>query len=205
MNVQNWFAGATAPDVAVYIVAAAMTLIGAIVVVSVRNPVRAALGLVVTLFGVAVLFVELKATFLAAVQVIVYAGAIVVLFLFVIMLLGVDRPEPISRNRFRFGQPIAVLVGMAIVALSLVIGEKGWRHTGKPSQGGALSGDGLNVEKLADSLFTQYLFLFEATSLLLVIAVVGAVVFARRSARVEEHRDGGIEYAETQSDEDKKS
>ncbi|HEV2360656.1 MAG TPA: NADH-quinone oxidoreductase subunit J, partial [Acidimicrobiales bacterium] len=83
--------GATIPDALTFVVAGAISLIGAIGVVLLRNPVHAALSLVATLFGMAVLFVEQDAQFLAAVQVIVYAGAIVVLFLFVIMLLGVDR------------------------------------------------------------------------------------------------------------------
>ena len=73
-----------------------MILVGAIGVVTSRNPVHAALSLVMTLFGVAVLFIEQQADFLAAVQIIVYAGAIVVLFLFVIMFLGVDRAEDIK-------------------------------------------------------------------------------------------------------------
>ena len=77
----------------VFLVAAAICLAGALGVVTSKNPVHSALSLVATLFGIAVLFVAQEANFLAAVQVIVYAGAIVVLFLFVIMLLGVDRPR----------------------------------------------------------------------------------------------------------------
>lgn len=192
------FDHATIPDMVVFAVASFMVLAGAITVVLARNPIYSALGLVVTLFGVAVLFVEQNAQFLAAVQVIVYAGAIVVLFLFVIMLLGVDRTEPISRNRVRFAQPFAVLVAMAFVALAIAIGHKSWRATGAASQGGHLDGEGSNVAKLADSLFTQYLFLFEVTSLLLVIAVVGAVVLARRPREIvadlpEEDEDDDIE------------
>ena len=80
-------------DTLVFIVAAAICLTGALGVILARNPVHSALMLVMTLFGIAVLFVAQEAHFLAAVQVIVYAGAIVVLFLFVIMLLGVDRAQ----------------------------------------------------------------------------------------------------------------
>ena len=86
----------TWPDILVFAAAAAVILVGAIGVVTSRNPVHAALSLVMTLFGVAVLFIEQEADFLAAVQIIVYAGAIVVLFLFVIMFLGVDRAEDIK-------------------------------------------------------------------------------------------------------------
>src|SRR5438874_13803453 len=96
---------ATAPDVLVFVVAAAVVLVGAFGVILSRNPVHAALMLVMTLFGVAVLFVEQQANFLAAVQVIVYAGAIVVLFLFVIMLLGVDKEEAIAVDPLKGQRP----------------------------------------------------------------------------------------------------
>ena len=95
---------ATWPDILVFAAAAAVILVGAIGVVTSRNPVHAALSLVLTLFGVAVLFIEQEADFLAAVQIIVYAGAIVVLFLFVIMFLGVDRSEDITVEPLS-GQP----------------------------------------------------------------------------------------------------
>jgi NADH-quinone oxidoreductase subunit J len=83
-------------ELVVFVLASAMMLIGAFGVITRRNPVHAALSLVLTLFGVAVHFVALEAYFLAAVQIIVYAGAIVVLFLFVIMLLGVDKAEDLQ-------------------------------------------------------------------------------------------------------------
>ena len=95
-DVTNLLAAATIPDAITFAIAAAICVVGAFGVVLARNPVHSALMLVMTLFGVAVLFVEENAQFLAAVQVIVYAGAIVVLFLFVIMLLGVDRSEAIE-------------------------------------------------------------------------------------------------------------
>ena len=85
-------------DAAVFIVAATIILVGALGVVLRSNPVHCALSLVMTLFGIAVLFIAQEAQFLAAVQVIVYAGAIVVLFLFVIMLLGVDSAEDLQRR-----------------------------------------------------------------------------------------------------------
>ena len=97
----------TIPDVGVFAVAAAIIVAGAIGVVVARNPVHSALMLVMTLFGVAVMFVLQQASFLAAVQVIVYAGAIVVLFLFVIMFLGVDREEDIAKEKLRGQRPLA--------------------------------------------------------------------------------------------------
>ncbi|MGH9267825.1 MAG: NADH-quinone oxidoreductase subunit J family protein, partial [Acidimicrobiales bacterium] len=97
-------------DIGVFAVSAVAVLAGAIGVVASRNPVHAALSLVLTLFGIAVLFVAQQAHFLAAVQVIVYAGAIVVLFLFVIMLLGVDRHESLD-DPLPFQRPIAIASG----------------------------------------------------------------------------------------------
>jgi NADH-quinone oxidoreductase subunit J len=156
-----------------------LALIGAAGVLTMRNPVHAALFLVQTLFGVAVLFVSLQAHFLAAVQIIVYAGAIVVLFLFVIMLLGVDKSD-LKAPEILKGQRVmaAVLGGIALVELLLIsrvnvaLGAKGGS--------GSLDGAGTNVEKLSEAVFTKFLFPFEITSILLVIAVVGAVLLSRK-------------------------
>ena len=104
----------------VFLVAGGACIVGALGVVLNSNPVHAALSLVGTLFGIAVLFIAQEAHFLAAVQVIVYAGAIVVLFLFVLMLLGVDRAEDLSIEPLGGGQRIAaVIVGLAVLALPL--------------------------------------------------------------------------------------
>src|ERR1700716_311052 len=100
----------------VFVVASAIVLLGALGVVLARNPVHAALSLVLTLFGVAILFVAQQAHFLAVVQVIVYAGAIVVLFLFVIMLLGVDRAENLEAEPLVGQRPAAIGVGVAALA-----------------------------------------------------------------------------------------
>src|SRR5438067_10043759 len=114
---------ATAPDIGVFVVAAAVVIVGALGVVFSRNPVHAALMLVMTLFGVAVLFVEQNAQFLAAVQVIVYAGAIVVLFLFVIMLIGVDREENIEAEPLRGQRPAAIAIGLMLLVLVWLLGH----------------------------------------------------------------------------------
>ena len=177
--------GATKVDALVFVLSAIIVLAGAIGVVIARNPVHSALMLVMTLFGVAVLFVAQEAHFLAAVQVIVYAGAIVVLFLFVIMLIGVDREENIQADPLRGQRTLAILLGVIALAEILLLARgTGWA-TGAEAVAGPSGGPGSNVEKLARSIFTTYLLPFEITSVLLVIAVVGAVVLARRTGRRE--------------------
>jgi NADH-quinone oxidoreductase subunit J len=174
-------------DHVVFVIAALGCLSGAVGVVLSRNPVHAALSLVGTLFGVAVLFVAQGAHFLAAVQVIVYAGAIVVLFLFVIMLLGVDKAEQLETEPLGGAQrPAAVAVaGVSLVLLALLGIRASQVSEGARSASGTLDGQGTNIATLGRSLFTDYVFAFELTSVLLVIAVVGAVVLARRPARDE--------------------
>ena len=173
----------TWPDILVFAASAAVVLVGAVGVVSSRNPVHAALSLVMTLFGVAVLFIEQEADFLAAVQIIVYAGAIVVLFLFVIMFLGVDRRDSVSVDPL-VGQRAFAAVGVVITVAGLItlMARSHW-VTGALSvstKGHALATGSQNVKQLGTAIFTTYLFAFEATAALLVIAVVGAVMLARR-------------------------
>ena len=173
--------GATVPDVITFVVSAAFILVGAIGVVTSRNAVHAALSLVLTLFGVAVLFVAQHADFLAAVQVIVYAGAVVVLFLFVIMFLGVDRLEDVENEPLRGQRPLAFLMIAVVLAGIVALLVNAHWVTGVHSVSGSTTAHGeTNVYLLGKSVFTTYLFAFEATAGLLVIAVVGAVVLARR-------------------------
>ncbi len=155
-------------------VVALLAIAGALVVVLHRNPVYSALGLVLTLFQVAVIFALLEAPLLALLQVIVYAGAIVVLFLFVIMLLAL---EPEKRLAAPFpvavaGLVLAGLLGFALAAASTV-------PLAGAGQGALPAGFG-SPESLAASLFGAHLLPFELTSVLLLVAVVGAVVLARR-------------------------
>jgi NADH-quinone oxidoreductase subunit J len=180
--VTNLLASATIPDAITFAIAAVICVVGAFGVVLSRNPVHSALMLVMTLFGVAVLFVEENAQFLAAVQVIVYAGAIVVLFLFVIMLLGVDRHEALERDPLPGQRPIAVCLGILGLVELILLARGKWPH-GARSVSAPLGTPADNVSRLGQSVFTTYLLAFEVTSALLVIAVVGAVVLARRPRR----------------------
>ena len=182
-------------EVFTFLIAGAICVAGALGVVLLRNPVHNALSLVATLFGVAVLFIAQEAYFLAAIQVIVYAGAIVVLFLFVIMLLGVDRAEQLERDPFRTRRTAAIIGGAVLLAGSLaLLLAAGQRATGASSVTGSLDPDVSDVERLGRSLFTDDVFAFEITALLLTVAVVGAVVLTRRTAGppidLEEFPDG---------------
>ncbi len=171
-------------DLIVFVIAAAGALTGALGVVLSRNAVHSALMLVMTLFAVAVLFVAQDAHFLAAVQVIVYAGAVVVLFLFVIMLLGVDRTTPMHFRALRFQLWAAFGFGLgALVVMAGAISLVDNPATGLRSVGGVLPSTGgySSTASLGHSLFSDYLYAFELTSLLLVVAVVGTVVLARQS------------------------
>ena len=168
----------------VFVVAAAMAVVGALGVVLRRNPVHAALSLVLTLFGVAVLFVAQHAEFLAAVQVIVYAGAIVVLFLFVIMLLGVDRAENLKTEPLASQRLVAGVTGLgmlALLTLAALAGDEEVVARGEGIASAVAENDAnANVRQLATSIFSDHVVAFEATSVLLVVAVVGTVMLARR-------------------------
>lgn len=171
-------------ELVVFVLAAAMILVGAIGVIVRSNPVHAALSLILTLFGVAVLFVAQNAHFLAAVQVIVYAGAIVVLFLFVIMLLGVDRAEDITTEPFKVQRPLAAIVGLGLAGL-VIAAVVASRDVVIPRGSGIdvadVVGDGdSNIKQLSRSVFGDYVVAFEVTSVLLVVAVVGTVLLTRR-------------------------
>ncbi len=173
-------------EMVVFLAAATIVLTGALGVIFAKNPVHSALMLVMTLFGIAVLFVAQEAHFLAAVQVIVYAGAIVVLFLFVIMLLGVDKVEswetgPLSGQRYATGAIVVIALAMVALLASRAVDVS----EGASSVVAPLDGQDSNVVTLGKALFTDYVFAFELTGALLVIAVIGAVVLARRPKHVE--------------------
>ena len=165
-------------ELAVFVLGAVICLAGAAGVILSRNPVHSALSLVGTLFGIAVLFIAQDAEFLAAVQVIVYAGAIVVMFLFVIMLLGVDQTDDLHEDPL-VGQRTRALVAGGLLAAGLVAVVLAGTIPGQPGATERIDPALPNVEQLARSLFTDYLYAFEITSVLLVIAVVGAVTLAR--------------------------
>jgi NADH-quinone oxidoreductase subunit J len=174
-------------DWVVFGISAIGAIVGAIGVVLSRNTVHAALSLVMTLFSVAVFFVLQEAHFLAAVQVIVYAGAIVVLFLFVIMLIGVDREEelvePLRFQRlaaFVGGGALLVLLGILFLQDDVVTGEPATRGPALAADPRVTDGSDSNIDRIGRALFSDYVWAFELVGLLLVVAVVGAVVLVRK-------------------------
>jgi NADH-quinone oxidoreductase subunit J len=163
----------------------AIVLGSAFGVILARNPVHSALFLVLSLVAIAGFFLLQDADLVAIVQIIVYASAIVVLFLFVIMLLGVDKRESFEEPH-RLQRPIAIGLGVLLVFEVLVLAGNHW-VTGEHSVRGELNdAAGGNVHNLASKLFTDFLWPFEITAVLLVIAVVGSVVLARRSSQAPE-------------------
>lgn len=162
---------------ALFLILAALLITGALGVVLLPSPVRSAMSLVATLFVMAVTFLLLDAQLVAALQIVVYAGAIMVLFLFVIMLLNL-REEPPAMAR------LGARVGAGFIAsLFVLIGVRFVAKFGATAPGMAdvVPASFGSTELLAESLFTRFLFSFEATSLLLLVAIIGAVVLAKKS------------------------
>jgi NADH-quinone oxidoreductase subunit J len=169
-------------DNVVFWVFAPISVASAIGMVVMRNAVHAALFLFVNLFCLAVMFLLLDAPFLFAVQIIVYAGAIMVLFLFVIMLLGVDRGDDL-RERLLAQRPLAVLLAAGFIAEMFVAVRAGIGFATRAPEGFDAVNEGGNARALAEVLFRDYFVPFEVTSVLLIIAAIAAMVLAHRRVR----------------------
>jgi NADH-quinone oxidoreductase subunit J len=173
---------------------APVSVISAVAMVLSRKPVHSALWLVVNFFTLAVFFLILGSPFLFVVQIIVYAGAIMVLFLFVIMLLGVDREQPLI-ERIKGQRLLSLVLGLGlIVGLFVAIGVGiGFARQALPDFG--VVNKGGNVRALADVLFNKFFFPFEVTSVLLIIAAIGAVMHGRRRITQEDTIDLPVDEA----------
>jgi NADH-quinone oxidoreductase subunit J len=168
-------------DALLFYIFAASTVIGSLIVVTQKNPVYSLVSLVGAFFGLCGLYVLLEAPFLAVVQIIVYAGAIMVLFLFVVMLLNAPLEETEYDERVHLlMHPGAMRFG-AVLAVALIV-ELAWALTRGASDSGALPDAVSSVQQIGVLLFTEYAFAFEVTSVLILVAMVGAVVLARRDA-----------------------
>ena len=158
-----------------FFIAAAMAVAGAAGVVSFREPIRSVLSLVVVMLALAVLFLLLSAQFVFVVQIIVYAGAVMVLFLFVIALFGPTRE--LARTRLRFQSWLAALFVLAFLGLVWTMVQGIQYH--QPDKGVDMSVFG-TVQSIAVGLFTTYLYPFELTSILLLVAAMGAIYLSRK-------------------------
>ncbi|MBI4463643.1 MAG: NADH-quinone oxidoreductase subunit J [Acidobacteria bacterium] len=155
---------------------AVVILVSAVLTITRRNAVHSAIWLIATLMGVAGLYLHLQAEFLAAVQVLLYIGGIMVLFLFVIMLVNLD--EAAKQRQFNRQSSVAILcVGVLLAELAYLLwkGEAAFEF-------GEVQGVGLqpNTQLIAMALYRDYLLPFEIASVLLLVAIIGAVVMAKR-------------------------
>jgi NADH-quinone oxidoreductase subunit J len=161
-----------------FAVMALVSVLGAVVTVLARSPIRSAVGLLVSIVGIAGLFLKLNAQFLSAIQLIVYAGAVVVLFVFVIMLLGPDAGAAaggLPKTRLS-----RIVAGVCIVAGGIAaFGLAG--RVSRPTPFERVSPEHGSLELVGKELFTQAIVPFELSSALLIVAVVGAIAVARSS------------------------
>ncbi|MFZ0310008.1 MAG: NADH-quinone oxidoreductase subunit J [Candidatus Sulfotelmatobacter sp.] len=150
-------------------------LIGGILVITRKNPVHSALALIVTLLAQASIYLMLYAPFVAGVQIILYAGGIMVLFLFVIMLVSIDRS--VRERQFNSQWVAGLVAATALGGLFIAVYMKGkaiFPEHALP----VVEND--NTQKIATMLYGQYMFAFEIASLLLLVAIIGAVVMAKK-------------------------
>jgi NADH-quinone oxidoreductase subunit J len=179
---------------------AALAVAAGVLVVSSRNPVHSVLFLILAFFNAAGLFVLIGAEFLAMILVIVYVGAVAVLFLFVVMMLDIDFAD--LRGGFVRFLPIGALVGFILLAeLVLVIGS--WvLLPGMPGPPAMRAAGGItltNTRALGDILYTRYLFAFQAAGLILLVAMVGAIVLTLRRRADVRRQSISAQLARTRS------
>jgi len=180
------------PEFIVFVIFAIAALVGAVTLVAARNPVYSAMGLLLTMFSMAVFYVLNDAHFVAAVQVIIYAGAVMTLFLFVIMLIGVDKEES-TEEQIPFQRPVVAALGGGLILLVLLAGRSAWVVF---ERGGAPVG---TIENISDELFGTWMLPFQATILLLTIAAVGSISLARYEGKLREIIGPDAEAAEAES------
>jgi NADH-quinone oxidoreductase subunit J len=173
-------------EIIVFAIFALVALAGAVVMITARNPVYSAMGLLSTMFAMAIFYVMLDAHFVAAVQIIVYAGAVMTLFLFVIMMIGVDKEEDTS-EKLPFQRQLTAGLGLVVVlvaGVAVVGGRFDWVRP--PASTVEANG---TVQEVGRLLFSDWILPFEATSLLLIIAAAGAIALAYFGPRRRDRED----------------
>jgi NADH-quinone oxidoreductase subunit J len=158
-----------------------ISIAAAIAFVMRKSPVAAAMWLVVTMFALAALYVMMDAQFIGVMQVLVYAGAIMVVFLFVVMLLNLGQPSEISDIRGKWGRIIAGFLGLALLAEIMTLTRSPMElKLVVPAIPATVNSTGGIIGGVAGPLFREYLLAFELTSILLLVAIAGAVVLGRK-------------------------
>lgn len=163
-------------ELAIFLMASALSIAASILVVVQRNPIASVMYLLTSFVSQVILFIMLNAAFLAMLQIIVYAGAILVLFLFVIMLLNLRREDFGKDIKLRF-KPLAIAFAVVLLFETTVAISSSQMLDRVQAQVGPDFG---SVQAVGMSLFTKYLYPFELTSILLIVAVLGAVVMAKK-------------------------
>ena len=172
------------PEQVLFILFGAVSLIGAIAVISFRHPIYSALSLIVTFFAQAGLFILLGAHFVAAVQVIVYAGAIMVLFLFVIMLLNLGTLSAKGAISGKL-KGFAVILGILLAIEGVYIAVNAINAPPDASAEAATESVNTTTYNIGELLFNEYLLPFEVTSLILLAALIGVIVLVKRESQEE--------------------
>jgi NADH-quinone oxidoreductase subunit J len=178
---------------------AAILIAAAVMVVTSRNPVHSVLFLILGFFNASALFLIAGAEFLAMILLIVYVGAVAVLFLFVVMMLDIDFSE--LRAGVQRYAPIGAVIGV-ILLLELVLGLGAWRFAPAAATGQStpMTVGLTNTDAIGRVLYTQYAFLFETASLILMVAMIGAIVLTLRDRRRSKHQDIARQTARTPAD-----
>ena len=181
---------------------AVIAVAAAFMVIAARNPVHSVMYLITTFFSAAGLFVLMGAEFLALLLIMVYVGAVAVLFLFVVMMLDVDFVE--MKQGFLQYLPIGGVVACVLLAEMIMVGAASLVN---PGEGVKYATDGVsNIEAIGNVMYTEYAFFFEAVGLILLVAMVGAIVLTLRkregvkkqdvSAQIARTRAGGVELVD---------
>ena len=174
-------------ELVVFTITAVIAIAGAVAMLLSRNAIHSALFLLLNFSAIAVLFLLLRAPFLFAVQLIVYAGAIIVLFLFVVMLLGAERAED-ERDRIAWQRPLALGMGLLLLAEAAYVFFQ--RGATTLVNAGSVNENFAPPDKIGEALFSTYLLPFEITSVILLAALVGVVVLHQRDARTGRAAEG---------------
>jgi NADH-quinone oxidoreductase subunit J len=184
------------PDQILFYVLGTLAVVASLLVIGQKNPIHSVLWLILSFGGLSGLYILLDAPFVAVIQIIIYAGAIMVLFLFVVMLLNAGRedtdedeasPVPMHRSAMRFGVVLSALLVVELVWALVSAGTLGGVFGAPAALPQAVS----SVRTIGRALFTDYAFAFEVTSILILVAMVGAVVLARRESPKPAESTGG--------------